>query len=165
MTLPSDPLEALKWAMNHSDTGWWVVGLVGAGIAWSSKRLREWSKRNSLSLGVKPAPVPPPAPPPSNVQPGSGATYAAAPSYAAAGYTAQPAYAAPAAAATSTHAQKRHREAAQAQRGVAPVARSVDVPVQTATGAWTLAGAFGDPSHARTAVVIAEVLGPPVGLR
>jgi hypothetical protein len=29
----------------------------------------------------------------------------------------------------------------------------------------SLLRAFGDPSHARTAVVLAEILGPPVALR
>jgi hypothetical protein len=46
-----------------------------------------------------------------------------------------------------------------------PVARSVNVPAASSGGAWTLSSAFGDPAHARTAMIIAEVLGPPVALR
>jgi hypothetical protein len=165
VTLPSDPLEALKWALNHTDAGWWAIGLIGAGIAWSTKRMREWSRRNALVTG----PAATTAAPVAAATPAAmtAATYTAAPSYAAAGYTAQPAYAAPPPAPLSQHGKARkHREAAAVpQRVVAPVARSIDVPVQTATGSWTLAGAFGDAAHARTAIVIAEVLGPPVGLR
>ena len=168
MTLPSDPLEALRWALNHSDAGWWAIGLIGAGIAWSTKRMREWSRRNTLVTGpAAKAAVPAARAAPAAPAAAAAATYTAAPSYAAAGYTAQPAYAAPPPASQSQHAKARkQREAAPAaQRTVAPVARSIDVPVPVATGSWTLAGAFGDPAHARTAIVIAEVLGPPVGLR
>ena len=166
MTLPSDPLEAMRWALNHSDAGWWAVGLIGAGIAWSTKRMREWNRRNALLTGPAAKAA---AKAPATAAPAAAATatYTAAPSYAAAGYTAQPAYAAPPPGAQNQHAKARkQREAAPApQRAVAPVARSVDVPVPAATGSWTLSGAFGDPAHARTAIVIAEVLGPPVGLR
>ena len=160
MTLPSDPLEALRWALNHTDAGWWLIGLVGAGIAWSSKRMREWRRRNALLTG--PATK---AAAPAGAAATQASTYTAAPSYAAAGYTAQPAYAAPPP--QPPHGKVRtHRDSAPPpQRVVAPVARSVDVPVSAASGSWTLAGAFGDPTHARTAIVVAEVLGPPVGLR
>jgi len=69
------------------------------------------------------------------------------------------------------------------QRQTVPVARSVDVPVMTVASAGVtvaadldaatppsaarrmLATAFGDPAHARNAVVLAEILGPPVALR
>jgi hypothetical protein len=168
VTLPSDPLEALTWAWDHSGHAWWLVVAVAAAAGWVNKRLREWSRRNAL-------PVAPPAKASAARRPAAAAaapaatvsTYAAAPSYAAAGYVAQPAYAAPAAAPKS-HAPSRkvHRDApAQPQRAVTPAARSVDVPSPAASGRWTLAGAFGDPAHARTAIVVAEVLGPPVGLR
>ena len=92
--------------------------------------------------------------------------YAAAPSYQASGYAAPPAYAAPAAAAPSPAAsatRRLHRDAAPAQRAAGPFARSVDVPAPG--GTWTLSNAFGDPANARTAIVVAEILGPPVGLR
>ena len=160
MTLPSDPLEALHWAWNHSGYAWWVIGAIAAGVGWTSKRLGEWNRRNSLATARPPEAASKPKPA------AAASTYAAAPSYAAAGYIAQPAYAAPVAAAPA-HAPSRklHRETAPGQRAVAPVARSVDVPTATASGRWTLAGAFGDPAHARTAIVVAEVLGPPVGLR
>jgi hypothetical protein len=164
VTLPNDPLDALKWAMNHSGDAWWVVGLIIAGIAWTMKRLRAWSARNTVVTSA-------PATPPAAASPARPAvmtisSYAAAPSYAAAGYTAQPAYAAPPPATSSqAPARKLQRETAPARRAATPAARSVDVPGPAATGRWTLAGAFGDPAHARTAIVIAEVLGPPVGLR
>ena len=148
--------------MHHSGDAWWVVGLIIAGIAWTTKRLREWGSRNTP---VNTAPAPRPAVAPA-ARPATASSYAAAPSYAAAGYTAQPPYAAPPPAAPPhAPARKLQRETAPARRAAAPVARSVDVPAATATGRWTLAGAFGDPAHARTAIVIAEVLGPPVGLR
>ena len=174
MSLPSDPLDALNWAWNHSGGAWWIIGGIAAAAAWINKRMREWSRRNALAVGpskLKPAgmqwgpgtPAPQPAP---AARPAGASAYAAAPSYVASGYAAQPAYAAPPpAVAPHTPARKLYREGAPAQRTVAPVARSVDVPGSTATGRWTLAGAFGDPAHARTAIVVAEVLGPPVGLR
>ena len=174
MSLPGDPAEALKWAMNHSGDAWWVVGAIAAGIAWTSKRLREWNRRNSLVTGPNPAakrtaarwtPGTPAAAPHAPAQPAPASSYAAAPSYAAAGYTAQPAYAAPAPAPPArAPSRKLHREGAPAQRATAPVARSVDVPA-AAPRARMLGGAFGDPAHARTAIVLAEVLGPPVALR
>jgi hypothetical protein len=162
VTLPSDPLEALSWAWDHSGHAWWLVVGVAAAIGWTNKRLREWNRRNApvtvppVKAAAKPGPVA-----------AAASTYSAAPSYTAAGYTAQPAYAAPAAA-PPPHAPSRklHRESAPAQRAATPAARSVDVPAPAApSGRWTLAGAFGDPAHARTAIVVAEVLGPPVGLR
>ena len=184
MTLPSDPLEALKWAFNHSNEAWWVFGLIAGGIAWTSKRMRDWNRRNAIPIGrtqlnstpwttaAPPAQAVTAAPPPQAAPPAApAASYSAAAAYAAAAYAAQPAYAAPAAAPSpSAPARKLHREmpaqraGAPAQRAVTPVGRSVDVPAP-ATGAWTLTGAFGDPAHARTAIVIAEVLGPPPGLR
>src|SRR6202011_1223289 len=50
VNLPHDPLEALNWAWNHSEGAWWLVGLIGAGIAWTSKRMRDWQRRNTLEL-------------------------------------------------------------------------------------------------------------------
>jgi hypothetical protein len=58
-------------------------------------------------------------------------------------------------------------------RAPVPFARSVDVPDFTTAPAAaavpgarrTLAEAFGDPAHARTAVILTEILGPPVALR
>ncbi|HEY0381934.1 MAG TPA: hypothetical protein VGC72_07020 [Candidatus Elarobacter sp.] len=201
MSAPSDPLDALKWALDHSDGAWWIVGAIFAAIAWTSKRLRDWGRHNAQPLGqsapkakaqaqARPsatvqwafgASAPPPAaPPPPAAAPA--ASYAAAPSYTAAAYTAaayaaQPAYAAPAAAQPGGaphggHSRKQHREAAPAQRPAAeraPAQRAAGPVVQPAAvkpaGGWSLSGAFGDPAHARTAIVIAEVLGPPVGLR
>jgi hypothetical protein len=173
VTVPNDPLEALNWAWNHSERTWWVIGAVGVWLAWINKRLKTWKRRNALAMGPSNVPKPAAAPPPS---PSSSATqsYAAAPSYSASAYAAQPAYAAPPAAAphpAASASRKLHRDAppahrpAPAQRTAAPAARSVDVPA-AATGAGSiLGGAFGDPAHARTAMVLAEVLGPPVALR
>jgi hypothetical protein len=189
VTAPNDPLEALKWAWEHSDRAWWLIVAIGAGIAWTRKRMRDWNRRNAPTAGTTKAAAArwtPGAPSPASLpasaaaqpaaapaQPGTAAAYTAATAYAASAYSAQAAYAPPPPAAAASHVgsgRKLHRDtppaqraAAPAQRAVTPVARSVDVPV--ATGAWTLAGAFGDPAHARTAIVIAEVLGPPVGLR
>lgn len=176
MTTPHDPLEALNWAWNHWDRTWWFVGLLGVGIAWTRKRLAEWNRNSGSApggtLAAKLAAAKAAVAKAAAAQPTAAASsaYAAAPSYAAAGYTAQPAYAAPppaAAAQAPSSARKLYREAAAPQqRAAGPVARSVDVPsAPSASGRWTLAGAFGDPAHARTAIVIAEVLSPPPGLR
>ena len=202
MTLPSDPLEAFRWAVHHSGDAWWVFAAIAAGIAWTSKRMRDWNRRNTpagaaaaakakakavaraeaaaarwMSLiqnqGAPPAAAAP-AKPAAHAQSAGPASYTAAPSYTAAAYTAaaytaQAAYAAPPSAAqpaAGSQGRKKHRDGGGPQRVAAPVARSVDVPVSAAAGGgWTLKGAFGDPAHARTAVVIAEVLGPPLGLR
>jgi hypothetical protein len=184
MSLPSDPVDVLKWAGRHSGDAWWVIVAIGAGIAWTNKRLRDWNRRNSVLAGSKPAadsgavqwatdptpktpqPPKPPQRPRAPTPPAAAASYTAAPSYAAAGYTAQPAYAAPVAAAPQhAPARKLHREGAPAQRAAAPVARSVDVPAAASAHARILGGALGDPAHARASIVIAEVLGPPVALR
>jgi len=171
VSLPNDPLEALNWAWHHWDSTWWIFGAIGVAIAWTRKRLSDWSRRNSLATGGAPAVKPLAAQPAAPPAPAS-AAYTAAPSYAAAGYTAQPAYAAPPSAAPHpASSRKLYREAsAPPQRTVAPVARSVNVPATgTGTGShsgrWTLAGAFGDPAHARNAIIVAEVIGPPVALR
>jgi hypothetical protein len=47
---------------------------------------------------------------------------------------------------------------------VRPAAASMDAVV-VRPGSPVLHGAFGDPAHARTAVILAEVLAPPVALR
>jgi hypothetical protein len=165
VSLPSDPADAVKWAFNHVDSVWWIWGAIAVGIAWTNKRLRDWNRRNAdptvlaarakaraaLIAALSPAVA------------AAGGRVAAPPS---------PAPAAPAAP-TAAGAGRKHRHPAQAptppppQRSVTPVARSVDVPAAAAaaTGTWTLAGAFGDPAHARTAIVIAEALGPPLALR
>jgi hypothetical protein len=167
VTVPNDPLEALNWAWNHSEHAWWVMGAVGVWLAWINKRLKTWKRRNGLPMGPSNAAKPAAAPPPSPASSSAAQSYAAAPSYSASAYAAQPAYAAPPAAKPNPAAsasRKLHRDAAPAQRTAAPAARSVDVPAGAAGGP-ILGGAFGDPAHARTAMVLAEVLGPPVALR
>nr|MDP9104942.1 hypothetical protein [Candidatus Eremiobacteraeota bacterium] len=49
MSTPSDPADAFTWALNHSNEAWWVFGAIAAGIAWTSKRLRDWNRRNAPS--------------------------------------------------------------------------------------------------------------------
>jgi hypothetical protein len=56
------------------------------------------------------------------------------------------------------------------RRPVLAPAPSVALPSAAARAAMPPAGrsvlaAFGDPEHARTAIVLAEILGPPVALR
>ncbi len=95
------------------------------------------------------------------------AAYAAQPAFAP-----QPAYTPPAP--TPPAAPQRHaRQQRPPQPDAVPAfaARTVDVPglpgVPARAGAMrrTFAEAFGDPAHARNAVVLLEVLGPPVALR
>ena len=81
--------------------------------------------------------------------------YEAAPAYTAAVSAPAPAY---------QPAQTQHRSAAV--KRAAPAARSVDVPVAAAPlERWTIADAFRNPANARTAIVMAEILGPPRALR
>jgi hypothetical protein len=64
-----------------------------------------------------------------------------------------------------------HPPAQRAMRRPVPApAPSVALPSAAARTAMPPAGrsvldAFGDPAHARTAIVLAEILGPPVALR
>jgi hypothetical protein len=114
-----------------------------------------------------------PTPPPSQQQP------AYAPQ---AAYAAQPAYASPQQQQQAAQRHSRHKHQQQPQqppppevrRAPQPIARSVDVPIfpsvpapgaAVGTTRRTLADAFGDPAHARNAVILMEVLAPPVALR
>jgi hypothetical protein len=47
----------------------------------------------------------------------------------------------------------------------AGIAAPMDAPPARSPASAVLRGAFGDPSHARTAVILSEVLAPPVALR
>jgi hypothetical protein len=83
------------------------------------------------------------------------AAYEAAPAYSAAHSAAPPAY----------RPAQQHRPAR-----VAPVARSVDIPIPPVAAVapaagWVMADAFRSHANARTAVVMAEILGPPRALR
>ena len=85
------------------------------------------------------------------------AAYESAPAYSAAHSVEPPAY----------KPAPQHRPAA---KRAAPVARSVDVPVSPVAavgpaGRWVLADAFRSHANARTAIVMAEILGPPRALR
>jgi hypothetical protein len=98
--------------------------------------------------------------------------YVAQPAYAAPPPSAQPAYTAPTAASQARHRQRHEPPRRDVMRDPVSVARSMDVPdiaaVPAARGGAmrrTLAEAFGDPAHARTAVILLEVLAPPVALR
>ncbi|MDB5069779.1 MAG: hypothetical protein JWM87_890 [Candidatus Eremiobacteraeota bacterium] len=98
-----------------------------------------------------------------------------------AAYAAQPAYASPQQQQQAVQRHSRHKHQQQPQqppppevrRAPQPIARSVDVPVfpsvpvaaAVGTTRRTLADAFGDPAHARNAVILMEVLAPPVALR
>jgi hypothetical protein len=157
VSAPSDPADALRWALNHGGDFWWVWGAIAAGIAWTSKRMRDWSRRNADPAALA-ARAKARAALMAALSPAAAARPAAA---------AQPASAAPPQQAAPV-ARQPYRQAAPAQRAATPVARSVNVPAGGAAapaGAWTLTGAFGDPAHARTAIVLAEVLGPPLALR
>jgi hypothetical protein len=83
------------------------------------------------------------------------AAYEAAPAYTAAVSAPAPAY-------QPAHTQHR----AAAVKRAAPAVRSVDVPAAVArVERWTIADAFRDPTNARMAIVMAEILGPPRALR
>jgi hypothetical protein len=97
-----------------------------------------------------------------------------------AAYVAQPAYASPQQQQQAAQRHSRHKHQQQPQpaepevrRAPVPVARTVDVPIfpsppplaAVGTTRRTLVDAFGDPAHARNAVILMEVLAPPVALR
>jgi len=98
------------------------------------------------------------------------AAYAAQTAYAQQAYTQQPAYAPPQA---QVLARRQRPQQHDAMRAPASVARSMDVsalpsladPAPRTPVRRTLAEAFGDPAHARNAVILLEVLAPPVALR
>ncbi len=86
------------------------------------------------------------------------AAYESAPAYTAAVSAAPPPYQAP------------PQQRPAAVRRAVPAARSVDVPVAAVAavapaGRWVLADAFRNPANARSAVIMAEILGPPRALR
>ena len=155
MSAPSDPGDALKWAFNHLGEFWWVWGAIAAGIAWTSKRMSDWNRRNAAD----------PAALAERAKARAALLAALAPAVAARQGAVPPAPAAPAPQAAPP--ARKLQQPAPPQRAVTPVARSMDVPTtaRATTGSWSLLDAFGDPAHARTAIIVAEVLGPPVGLR
>lgn len=168
MSLPNDPGEALRWATDHTRAATWLFAFVIGAIVWTMKRMGDWNRRNAAAQAPGVPPLVAAVERAAAAKAGPAAQlYQAAAAYASqsstpATYKAAPAYA-PQAASASTH-----RRPAPAQRAATPAARSVDVPRAAPARAaerWTLVGAFGDPGHARTAIVIAEVLGPPVALR
>jgi hypothetical protein len=184
-----DPLSLLHWLMAHGGDFPWVFLLVLGGIGWMSKRLRTWSKQNpgagnavrtwisdaqtaarraaAIEAAARQAAAANAAAGPEAQQ----AAALAAARQAAATYQAAPAYV-PAETTMARqqaqhphqpHQPRRHAEPPPETRRTPVISDEPDWPVQTPRHA--LLAAFGDPASARTAIVLAEILAPPIGLR
>ena len=136
MTIPDDIGSALRWAIDNSGIAIWLVVIVfGAIFGNRAKRRRQVAARR----------VAMPGPPPVTV-----ASSAAS----------APAVTAPAP--SSSYAPVPQAAAYPAPPLPRPVTVPDPAPVVRRSG---LLGAFGDPAHARTAVILSELLAPPVALR
>jgi hypothetical protein len=180
-----DPLSLLHWLTSHGSNVVWLVVLAVAGMSWVSKRLRDWQRKNpgagsamrswvadaqaaarrtaALEAVARQAAI-------ANAAAGPAAQRAAALAAverAAAVYEAAPAYVPAEATKARQQAQHPHQprrpSAPPPEQRRAPVLADETAPEQTPRHA--LLAAFGDPASARTAVVLAEILAPPVGLR
>ncbi|MBV8750484.1 MAG: hypothetical protein JO103_12320 [Candidatus Eremiobacteraeota bacterium] len=151
MIAQADPSDVFGWALNHARDIWWLIAVVIGLIAWTNKRLGAFRRASARATGAQG--------PTASAQ----RTMEEAVRRALAG-DGQPAQAAPQPAATAQAAPKPPQPArpVQSPRSAVVVAEPVTptIPVRQ-----TLAEAFGDPAHARTAVILAEVLAPPLAMR
>jgi len=145
-----DPSNVFGWALDHAQDVWWLVAIVIGLVAWTNKRLGAF-RRASARAAATPGPA------------GSAQrTMEEAVRRALAGE--RPTQATPQAVTPAQAAPKPPQPARPAQ-----VPRSALLVADAAAPAppvrQTLVEAFGDPAHARTAVILAEVLAPPLAMR
>jgi hypothetical protein len=137
--VPSDPASALQWAFDHGQEVIWIFGTIAGTIGWIVSRQRKWLARAAAARART-------AQPAAMVGPVAAARVAPPP--------VQPSPAAPPRSSTAWTAPSRPA-----------VAPSAAPALNRPSGSGVFRGAFGDPAHARTAVILAEVLAPPVALR
>ena len=170
----SDPADFLRWAIDHGGTVVWFVVILLAMFANLARRLgrgraadgtappRKAPDARSAAVRAQIVKLMAPAEQPSFAVPASATNaYAAAPAY-------------QAAPATAAHPQRsRHAPQApqpQQQRRAGPVTpvtseRILSFFETEEVPRLAILDAFRDPAGARTAVVLAEILAPPVALR
>jgi hypothetical protein len=136
--LLGDATDSLQWAVSHVGGAVWLIAVLGGVVSWVAKRQKAALARQTALArrALQPSAVVAAAP-------------AASPQNA-------PAPTAPA------PAQPRavFVRPGAARAGVAP-----GDPLPADLSSPVLRGAFADSAHARTAVILAEVLAPPVALR
>lgn len=135
MTIPHDAESAFRWALENSGTAIWFIAILAGLFGFGRSKRRQQQRLAARAMM--------PGPPPVTMAP------PAAPpvSPAASGYNPPP---------PSRTIQP---------RAVAPVAAGTPVTAAARVARSGLLGAFADPAHARTAVVLSELLAPPVALR
>jgi hypothetical protein len=136
--LLGDAADSLQWAISHVGGAVWLLAVLGGIVSWAAKRQKAALARRMAF--ARPA-----------MQPAG--TVVAAP----AAVTARSAQAAPP---PPVQPRAAFVRPAPARAVVAP-----GDPPPAALSSPVLRGAFADSAHARTAVILAEVLAPPVALR
>ncbi len=135
--LLADAADSLQWAISHAGGAIWLIAVLGGLVSWVAKRQKATLARQAAL--TRRALQPP-------------GTVAAAPAAAAP----------PRSVAAPPPVQPRTIPIRPAP------ARTVSAPGDpppAALASPVLRGAFGDSAHARTAVILAEILAPPVALR
>jgi hypothetical protein len=133
--LLGDAADSLQWAVSHVGGAVWLIAVLGGVVSWVAKRQKAALARQT-ALSRRRA-----------LQPS--ATVAASPQTAPAPTASAP-------------AQPR---AVFVRPGAARAVVAPGDPPPAALSSPVLRGAFADSAHARTAVILAEVLAPPVALR
>jgi len=136
--LLGDAADSLQWAISHVGTAVWLLAVLGGIVSWAAKRQKAALARQAV---VTRRALQPPGP----------GTVAAA-----------PAAAPPQSVQAPPPPQPR---AVFVRPGPARAVAAPGDPPPAALSSPVLRGAFGDAAHARTAVILAEVLAPPVALR
>jgi len=136
--VPSDPAGALQWAIDHVQSAGWLIWVLAAVVGWAIRRQQKSLARTAVARSRMQQPAMAAAPVASVAPPRP--------------YPAAPVPPPPSAAFS----------AAPARPTVVPPG---DPPRSRPGQSGVLRGAFGDPAHARTAVILAEILASPVALR
>jgi hypothetical protein len=134
--LLGDAADSLQWAISHVGGAVWLLAVLGGIVSWAAKRQKAALARRMAF--ARPAMQPP------------GAVVAAPPAAPPRSVQAPP----------PVQPRAVFVRPAPARAVVAP-----GDPPPTALASPVLRGAFADSAHARTAVILAEVLAPPVALR
>jgi hypothetical protein len=135
--LLGDAADSLQWAISHAGGAIWLIAIVGGMVRWAARKQKALLARQAAR--ARQALQPP-------------ASAAAAPP--------------PVPALQSVQAPPPPQPRAVFVRpGPARAVVAPGDPPPAAASSPVLRGAFGDAAHARTAVILAEVLAPPVALR
>ncbi len=145
--MPTDPASALQWAIDHARSAGWLFWLLAAAVGWSIRRQQKSLVR---TVGARPLPQRP----------------AVAPvPIAAAGVVSAPPPAPPPTPVSIAPSVVADPASMPIRVAVPATTLPADQPPARPLASFVFRDAFGDPSHARTAVILSELLAPPVALR